>query len=59
MAKKKQDKVILCECNKCINGIGKDNKVHCKLMIMDLNKPFGICSEVKEKIDCLYFKETK
>jgi ferredoxin-thioredoxin reductase catalytic subunit len=57
--KKDKSKNIVCECNKCINSIEKDNKLHCKLMIIDLNKPFGVCSEVKEKIDCPYFKETR
>jgi ferredoxin-thioredoxin reductase catalytic subunit len=59
MAKKKQDKTILCECNKCINSIEKDKKLHCKIMVLDLNKPFSSYSEVKEKIDCLYYRETR
>jgi ferredoxin-thioredoxin reductase catalytic subunit len=57
--KKDKSKNIVCECCRCINSIEKDNKLHCKLMILDLNHKFGIYSEVKEKIDCPYFKETK
>lgn len=62
MAKQKNEakpKNIVCECTKCINSIEKDNKLHCKLMILDLNKPFLSYSEVKVKKDCPYFKEIR
>ena len=59
MAKQKKQPAqsIICECNKCISSIDKDNKLHCKNMIIDLNKPFSSCSEVTVKKDCPYFKE--
>lgn len=60
MAKqKKQDKIIIYECCKCINSIERDNKIHCKNMIIDLNKTFTSYSEVTVKKDCPYFKEQK
>ena len=55
--KKQQKENIICECSKCINSIEKDNKLHCKNMIIDLNKPFSSYSEVTVKKDCPYFKE--
>ena len=60
MAKQKKPvapKNIVYECCKCINSIEKDNKLHCKNMIIDLNKPFSSYSEVTVKKDCPYFKE--
>ena len=57
--KKQQKESIICECNKCISSIEKDNKLHCKNMIIDLNKPFSSYSEVTVKKDCPYFKETR
>lgn len=62
MAKqKKKDKTenIIYECSKCINSIERDNKLHCKTMIIDLNKPFPSYSEVTVKKDCLYYREKK
>ena len=61
MAKQKKQPAqsIICECNKCINSIEKDNKLHCKNMIIDLNKPFSSYSEVTIKKDCPYFKEIR
>lgn len=62
MAKqKKKDKTenIIYECCKCINSIERDNKLHCKTMILDLNKPFLSYSEVTVKKDCSYFKEIR
>ena len=62
MAKqKKKDKTenIIYECSKCINSIERDNKLHCKTMIIDLNKPFSSYSEVTVKNDCPYFKEIR
>ena len=57
--KKQQKESIICECCKCINSIEKDNKLHCKNMIIDLNKPFSSYSEVTVKKDCLYFREIR
>lgn len=57
--KKQQKQSIICECIKCTNSIGRDNKLHCKTMILDLNKPFSSCSEVTVKKDCPYFKEIR
>ena len=62
MAKqKKKDKTenIIYECSKCINSIERDNKLHCKTMIIDLNKPFSSYNEVKVKKDCPYFREKR
>lgn len=62
MAKQKKQpttKNIICECNKCVISIERDNKLHCKNMIIDLNKPFSSYSEVTVKKDCPYFKEQK
>ena len=61
MAKQKKQPTqnIICECSKCINSIGRDNKLHCKTMIIDLNKPFSCYSEVTVKKDCPYFKEIR
>lgn len=57
MAKQKFKKPqnIVCECKLCINAIQRDNKLHCKIYILDLNKPFTSYSEVRTKIDCSYF----
>jgi hypothetical protein len=58
MAKQKKQLApqnIVCECCKCSNSIERDNKLHCKVKILDLNKPFSSYSEVKTKIDCNYF----
>ena len=59
MAKQKKQPAqsIICECCKCTSSIEKDNKLHCKNMIIDLNKPFSSYSEVTVKKDCPYFKE--
>ena len=57
--KKKPTQSIICECCKCINSIERDNKLYCKTMILDLNKPFSSYSEVTVKKDCPYFKEQK
>lgn len=57
--KKQPTQSIICECCKCINSIKRDNKLHCKNMIIDLNKPFSSYSEVTVKKDCPYFKEQK
>ena len=61
MAKQKKQPAqsIICECCKCTSSIEKDNKLHCKNMIIDLNKPFSSYSEVTVKKDCPYFKEIK
>ena len=61
MAKQKKQPAqsIICECNKCISSIDKDNKLHCKNMIIDLNKPFSSYSEVTVKKDCSYFREIR
>ena len=62
MAKQKKPvapKNIIYECNKCISSIDKDNKLHCKNMIIDLNKPFSSYSEVTVKKDCLYYREIR
>ena len=61
MAKQKKQPAqsIICECCKCINSIERDNKLHCKTMILDLNKPFSSYSEVTVKKDCSYFREIK
>ena len=61
MAKQKKQPAqsIICECNKCISSIEKDNKLHCKNMIIDLNKPFSSYSEVTVKKDCLYYREIR
>ena len=59
MAKQKNQekpKNIICECCKCGNSIERDNKLHCKNMILDLEKPFSSYSEVKTKIDCPYYR---
>lgn len=56
---KNKDKTIIHECCKCINSIERDNKLHCKTMILDLNKPFLSYSEVRVKKDCLYYREQK
>ncbi len=60
MAKQKKPvapKNIVCKCCKCSNSIERDNKLHCKNMILDLNKPFTSYGEVTVKKDCPYFKE--
>ena len=57
--KKKTTQSVTCECNKCINSIERDNKLHCRTMIIDLNKPFSSYSEVTTKNDCLYYREKK
>lgn len=62
MAKQKKQpapKNIICECNKCVISIERDNKLHCKNMIIDLNKLFSSYSEVTVKKDCLYYREIK
>lgn len=62
MAKQKKEsapKNIISECCKCINSIERDNRLHCKTMILDLNKPFLSYSEVRVKKDCPYFKEIR
>ena len=62
MAKQKKQPApqnIVCECCKCSNSIERDNKLHCKTMILDLNKPFSSYSEVKVKKDCLYYREKR
>ena len=61
MAKQKKQPAqsIICECCKCTSSIEKDNKLHCKNMIIDLNKPFSSYSEVAIKNDCSYFKEIR
>lgn len=62
MAKqKKKDKTenIIYECSKCINSIERDNKLHCKTMIIDLDKTFTSYSEVTVKKDCPYFREQR
>lgn len=50
-------KNIVCECIKCVNSIERDKKLHCKNMILDLDKPFSSYSEVTTKIDCPYYRE--
>ena len=57
--KKQPTQAIICECCRCISSIEKDNKLHCKNMIIDLNKPFTSYSEVTVKKDCPYFKEIR
>ena len=57
--KKKPTQSIIFECSKCINSIERDNKLNCKTMIIDLNKPFPSYSEVKVKKDCLYYREKR
>lgn len=57
--KKKPTQSVICECNKCISSIERDNKLYCKNMILDLNKPFTSYSEAKVKKDCSYFREKK
>lgn len=57
--KKQPTQSIICECNKCVISIERDNKLHCKNMIIDLNKPFSSYSEVAVKKDCSYFREQK
>lgn len=59
MKKKKLKESIVFECCKCINSIERDNKLHCKTMILDLNKPFSSYSEVTIKRDCSYFRGIK
>ena len=61
MAKQKKQPAqsIICECCKCTSSIERDNKLHCKNMIIDLNKPFSSYSEVTVKKDCPYFKEIR
>lgn len=52
-------KNIVCECIKCEISIESDSKLHCKNMILDLDKPFTSYSEVKTKIDCGYYRERR
>ena len=52
-------KNVLCECIKCECSIERDNKLHCKNKIMDLDLPFSVYSEVTTKIDCDTYKEKK
>lgn len=62
MAKQKKQptpKNIVCECCKCSNSIERDNKLHCKNSILDLEKPFTSYSEVKVKRDCSYYREMR
>ena len=50
---------IVCECIKCEISIERDSKLHCKNMILDLEKPFTRYSEVKVKRDCPYYREIR
>lgn len=59
MAKQKKPQNIVCECKLCINAIEQDNKLHCKIYILDLSKPFTSYSEVRVKRDCPYYKERR
>lgn len=52
-------KNIVCECIKCEISIESGSKLHCKNMILDLDKPFTSYSEVTTKIDCPYYREKK
>ena len=52
-------KNIVCECIKCEISIESGSKLHCKNMILDLDKPFTSYSEVTTKIDCDYYREKK
>lgn len=59
MAKQKVKEVILRDCSKCVNSIGRDNNLYCKNMILDLSKPFSKYSEIKVKRECPYYREIK
>lgn len=62
MAKQKKQtapKNIVYECCKCSNSIVRDNERHCKVFILDLNKPFTSYSRFDRKTDCGYYKEIK
>lgn len=55
MAKKKIESITY-DCSKCIESILDDGKLHCKIKIKDLTKPFTHYSEVKMVKDCGYYK---
>lgn len=53
----KPKETILRDCSKCEESIERDNKLHCKIKIKDLNLPFTCYSEVTVKRECGYFRE--
>ena len=59
MAKEKKPKNILHECIKCNSSIESNSKLHCKIKILDMSKPFTVYSEVTTKIDCGYYRERR
>jgi hypothetical protein len=55
MAKKKEKKVVLRDCAKCISSKTQNDVIYCKLRLQDENvlKDSGVVT----KQDCVYFKE--
>lgn len=56
---KNPKETILRDCIKCEESIERDNKLHCKIKIKDLNLPFTCYSEVTVKRKCGYFREKR